>query len=64
MNTTTPQAYAAAAAAESQYKNNRCMPSNTAPTSIRLFNIPQQQHGQTVGFMPASHSGMMINHQA
>jgi len=47
MNTTTPQAYAAAAAAaaESQYKNNRCMPSNTAPTSIRLFNIPQQQHG-------------------
>jgi hypothetical protein len=49
MNTTSPQAYAAAAAAaaaaESQYKNNRCMPSNTAPTSIRLFNIPQQQHG-------------------
>jgi hypothetical protein len=46
MNTTTPQAYAAAAAAaESQYKNSRCMPSSTAPTSIRLFNIPQQQHG-------------------
>lgn len=46
MNTGSSQAYAAAAAAaESQYKNNRCMPSNTAPTSIRLFNIPQQQHG-------------------
>ena len=44
MNTTTPQAYAAAtAAAESQYKHNRCMPNNTTPTSIRLFNIPQQQ---------------------
>jgi hypothetical protein len=46
MNTTTPQAYAAATtAAESQYKHTRCMPNNTTPTSIRLFNIPQQQHG-------------------